>query len=155
MKKNEIFEKHKYMPYFYARKYKDVLAVYNIDFEDFVQILNIELLNLIAHFDENKASFSTFAYKGLGNYSINYFKSSGVKYRLLEAYSEAVSIDHVSMDDYIYCVNALDKVEELSKKQQKILEMHIKGFTNKEIGDTLNISGPAVSMSLKRIKEKV
>lgn len=164
---NKEIDENKYLVYFIIKKY---FRLFSVD-EDVFQIGMIALWEAIRDFDTTRGTkFSTYACIHIYSVIAGYFRKQMAKCRVISSDEVLISLDELyysdgqeTKSDFLEDSNSntimIVELKEflvtyLSKTEQKILNLRIHGYKQREIGEQLGYSQKQVSRTLQKIKQK-
>ncbi len=118
--------------------------------EDIVQEIFIKLWNSSENIRAN--SFQNFLFTSVRNRCIDYLRKNKADSKLIEEYdfSELESdVEHNRLREKVH-VKLYQAISELPPRSREIMMLSVKGYTNKEIEEELNISVNTVKDTKKR-----
>ena len=160
---NNIIIQNEKLAYSIAHKYKNKVSAY-IEFEDLKSICILGLVKAANTYDYNKnIQFSTYSYSVIRNDILLELKKLK-KHRNTINLFDIVDNDKITYIDFIkdelnieqdYIDNEQLKdlniyINELPQKFKSTIELSLKGFTQIEISNLLNISQPQISRIYKQ-----
>lgn len=161
----ELVSKNHDLIYSYAHKR-------NISIDEYYDVLAIGLCKAAKSFDNNKAGFSTFAYRCMEN-ELNMLWKEGQKKSTIpnasvlsydaSATKECldnrnslleVFTDYQSYSDMLYATMLLDLMKKLNLKEKKIFKFLLNDFTREEIANKIGCKRQNVDYYVQKIREK-
>lgn len=142
------------------------------DFDDYYGFAAVGLCKAVVGYDESKAkSFSTYAYKCMRTEIAAYNRwrfADKRDERLTVSYNQLMNdLDEENEKEYSFLLSDKktneknsnfwlifnDKIQILNNRDRMIIVLKAQGYTVKEIGKAMNISGQAVHKRLKKLRE--
>lgn len=146
---SKLYEEYYTAVYKYFRK-----KVGENDAEDLTQQTFVKLLAWIGCIDQIRSK-KAMIFKVANSVLCDYLR----KKQLLEKAISAVSFDELYnyTDNYDFTneIEASTYLNKLSKREKKIVELKIEGYTSTEIGKKLNLSASTVRTYLEKIRKKL
>lgn len=146
----------------------------NLSEDEYSGLASIGLCKCVPNYDETKGKFSTFAYKYMLNEILKYIQGLNTQKRKLDMpmesldfemktdanrgsdgakeHSETISND-INFENEIVsniCYNKVVSI--LNPKQKIILKMRLLGYSQKEIGEELNMTQQGINFLNRKIK---
>ena len=128
--------------------------------EDFQQIAKIGLWKACITFDEEKAAFTTYAYRCCINEILPELRKK--KKNVPSISMDDVLIHNLKIEDALPCtcdvfgaVSMGESMRKMPEKKKRILWMLVRGDTQNEIGKALGITQASVSRCIKSIQREL
>lgn len=143
------------------------------DFDDYYGFAAAGLCKAVVDYNESKAkSFSTYAYKCMRKEIIAYTRwrfADKRDERLIVSYNQLMNDLDENEKEYSFLLSDKknneknsnfwlifkDKMRILNNRDRMIVILKAQGHTVKEIGQTINLSAPAVHKRLKKLRETI
>jgi RNA polymerase sporulation-specific sigma factor len=161
-----------------AHQNRGFCKAYNVDFDELISIGTIGLMKAIDVYDPSKGDLSSIAYSYIKGALQHYFRDGNNSLMRnkrgderiyvssldvpLEDGSNATRLDLLATDlpdtsdfdeqfvrDYYYCL------PQLKWKEADVIQMHINGLVDREIGDWLGMSQTGTVMLRQKAKDKI
>lgn len=120
--------------------------------EDLIQVGFLALCKSGHKYDENRGKISTFITHCVRNDIIKFIKSNKLQNDLI--YNQNLNLSYDSESE-LKCIDYYDLCCAQTDIEKEIVEMKIKGHTNKKIGEKLNISPTKVSKTITAMKSRM
>tara|TARA_R100000152_G_C6760759_1_gene184831 strand:- start:448 stop:924 length:477 start_codon:yes stop_codon:yes gene_type:complete len=120
--------------------------------EDLIQEGLLSLCRSGHKYDETRGKVSTFITHCVRNDMIKFIKKNKLQPDLL--YSENTKLSY-NLDKDFDCLDYYDLCGARTDTEKNVVEMKLKGYTNKKISKELNVSANKVSKIIKAMKERM
>ena len=159
----KLVEDNHNLIWYYVRRY-------GISYDEYYDVLAIELCKAAKHYDESKGTFSTIALKFMNNKMHKLHEESTLQRKIpkdkINNYNSVLDIEYKVGSNYDMEKNIVNKMNlenELHKafevitneRDRKIMYYRLKNLTVMEIGEMLNITHQYVSARIKQIRKKL
>lgn len=125
----------------------------NLNLQEYYDILAIAVCEAVLKYDSTKSKLTTFLYIAMDNAVKNYKRTTRARKRFNDSMLEYVDeyCDTIS-DESVYMSEIIDRLDALEKR---IVYLRLKGYSQVEIGEELDMTQPQICRSLGRIKCKL
>jgi len=120
--------------------------------EDLIQVGFLALCKSGHKYDENRGKISTFITHCVRNDIIKFIKSNKLQNDLI--YNQNLNLSYDSESE-LKCIDYYDLCCAQTDIEKEIVEMKIKGHTNKKIGEKLKMSPTKVSKTITAMKSRM